>query len=226
MHFESDAAARGRGARHVLLGDGGRGLWHHGREPRRGETTRWRFCATRCRPARCCSSSSPSSSRSRARISIRPVSLVMWLRGALSRTDTLAYIAVQIVGGCLGAIVAHLMFDLEPLQLSQDRPHGPRAVGRRVHRHVRLDRHHSRLRPLQYGGDRAGCRSLHHERLLVHLVHLLRQPGGDHRAGPERYVFGHRAGRRPPASSWPRSRARSWRRRLLGWLFRPGAAAE
>jgi glycerol uptake facilitator-like aquaporin len=47
------------------------------------------------------------------------VSGVMWLRGALSRTDTLAYIAVQIVGGCLGAIVAHLMFDLEPLQLSQ-----------------------------------------------------------------------------------------------------------
>jgi glycerol uptake facilitator-like aquaporin len=47
------------------------------------------------------------------------VSLVLWLRGALSRTDTLAYIAVQIVGGCLGAIVAHLMFDLEPLQLSQ-----------------------------------------------------------------------------------------------------------
>ena len=47
------------------------------------------------------------------------VSLVMWLRGALSRTDTLAYIAVQIVGGCLGAIVAHLMFDLAPLQFSQ-----------------------------------------------------------------------------------------------------------
>jgi glycerol uptake facilitator-like aquaporin len=47
------------------------------------------------------------------------VSLVMWLRGALSRTDALAYIAVQIVGGCLGAIVAHLMFDLEPLQFSQ-----------------------------------------------------------------------------------------------------------
>jgi glycerol uptake facilitator-like aquaporin len=47
------------------------------------------------------------------------VSLVMWLRGALSRTDALAYIAVQIVGGCLGAIVAHLMFDLAPLQFSQ-----------------------------------------------------------------------------------------------------------
>jgi glycerol uptake facilitator-like aquaporin len=44
------------------------------------------------------------------------VSLVMWLRGDLDRATTLAYIAVQIVGGCLGAIVAHLMFGLEPLQ--------------------------------------------------------------------------------------------------------------
>jgi glycerol uptake facilitator-like aquaporin len=44
------------------------------------------------------------------------VSLVMWLRGDLDRATTLAYVAVQIVGGCLGAIAAHLMFGLEPLQ--------------------------------------------------------------------------------------------------------------
>jgi glycerol uptake facilitator-like aquaporin len=47
------------------------------------------------------------------------VSLVMWVRGDLGRGDALIYIAVQIVGGCLGAIVAHLMFSLEPLQFSQ-----------------------------------------------------------------------------------------------------------
>ena len=46
------------------------------------------------------------------------VSLVMWLRGNLDRAATLAYIAVQIVGGCLGAITAHLMFVLEPLQFA------------------------------------------------------------------------------------------------------------
>ena len=45
------------------------------------------------------------------------VSLVMWLRGDLDRATTLAYIAVQIVGGCLGAVAAHLMFGLEPLQI-------------------------------------------------------------------------------------------------------------
>jgi glycerol uptake facilitator-like aquaporin len=47
------------------------------------------------------------------------VSLVMWLRGNLGRADALAYVVVQIAGGCLGALVAHLMFGLEPVQFSQ-----------------------------------------------------------------------------------------------------------
>jgi glycerol uptake facilitator-like aquaporin len=47
------------------------------------------------------------------------VSLVMWLRGDLDRKQAIAYIAVQIVGGCLGAIVAHLMFGMEPVQFSE-----------------------------------------------------------------------------------------------------------
>ena len=46
------------------------------------------------------------------------VTLVMSLRGAIARGPALAYVAVQIVGGCLGAIAAHLMFGLEPVQLS------------------------------------------------------------------------------------------------------------
>jgi glycerol uptake facilitator-like aquaporin len=45
------------------------------------------------------------------------VSLVMLLRGELSKAETLAYIAVQIVGGCIGAVIAHLMFGLDLLQL-------------------------------------------------------------------------------------------------------------
>jgi glycerol uptake facilitator-like aquaporin len=52
------------------------------------------------------------------------VSLVMWLRGDLGRKDAIAYIAVQIVGGYLGAIVAHLMFGLEPVQFAQTTRNG------------------------------------------------------------------------------------------------------
>jgi glycerol uptake facilitator-like aquaporin len=45
------------------------------------------------------------------------VSLVAMLRGELDVRTTLAYIVVQIVGGCLGAVAAHLMFGLDLLQL-------------------------------------------------------------------------------------------------------------
>jgi glycerol uptake facilitator-like aquaporin len=44
------------------------------------------------------------------------VSLVMLLRGELDRRTTLAYVAVQIVGGCVGAVLAHLMFGLDLFQ--------------------------------------------------------------------------------------------------------------
>jgi glycerol uptake facilitator-like aquaporin len=45
------------------------------------------------------------------------VSLVMAIRGEFGASDAVAYIVVQIVGGCLGALFAHLMFGLDPLQL-------------------------------------------------------------------------------------------------------------
>jgi glycerol uptake facilitator-like aquaporin len=45
------------------------------------------------------------------------VSLVMLFRGELDLGTTLAYVAVQIIGGCIGAVLAHLMFGLDLLQL-------------------------------------------------------------------------------------------------------------
>lgn len=46
------------------------------------------------------------------------VTLVMLLKGRIERGPALAYIGVQILGGCAGAVVAHLMFGLDPVQLS------------------------------------------------------------------------------------------------------------
>lgn len=46
------------------------------------------------------------------------VSLVMAIRGELGACEAVAYILVQIVGGCLGALFAHLMFGLDPFKLS------------------------------------------------------------------------------------------------------------
>jgi len=47
------------------------------------------------------------------------VSFAMLLRGSLPRREVLPYAAVQIAGGCLGAIAAHLMFGLEPVQIGE-----------------------------------------------------------------------------------------------------------
>jgi glycerol uptake facilitator-like aquaporin len=44
------------------------------------------------------------------------VTLVATLRGELRGAPALAYVAVQIVGGCAGAVLAHLMFGLDLLQ--------------------------------------------------------------------------------------------------------------
>jgi glycerol uptake facilitator-like aquaporin len=45
------------------------------------------------------------------------VSLVAFLRDEMDWQTTLAYIAAQILGGCLGAILAHLMFGLDLVQV-------------------------------------------------------------------------------------------------------------
>ncbi|MFM9940506.1 MAG: MIP/aquaporin family protein [Hyphomicrobiaceae bacterium] len=46
------------------------------------------------------------------------VSLVMGMRGDLPWSNVLPYTLAQIVGGCLGTVVAHAMFDLPLLQFS------------------------------------------------------------------------------------------------------------
>jgi glycerol uptake facilitator-like aquaporin len=46
------------------------------------------------------------------------VSLVMALRGALPKAELPAYIVAQIIGGVLGTLMAHVMFDLSVLQFS------------------------------------------------------------------------------------------------------------
>lgn len=47
------------------------------------------------------------------------VTLVMWLRGEIRPDAATAYVAAQLAGGMLGVWIAHLMFDLPVLQVSQ-----------------------------------------------------------------------------------------------------------
>ena len=53
------------------------------------------------------------------------VSLAMRVRGALTTGEALGYVALQVVGGVLGTVAAHLMFELAPLALSTNVRTGP-----------------------------------------------------------------------------------------------------
>lgn len=53
------------------------------------------------------------------------VSLVMAWRGAMPLTEVGPYVLAQIIGGCIGTIAAHGMFDLPLLQLSTTARTGP-----------------------------------------------------------------------------------------------------
>ena len=123
------------------------------------------------------------------------VSLAAALRGELDWRSTFAYVVVQIAGGCVGAVLAHLMFGLDLIQLGSTARTGLGQWTRRIHRHVRADRDHSRLRAVQARGSRDRGRALHHLSLLVHCLDLVRQPCGDHCAEFERYVRRDRAAR-------------------------------
>jgi len=53
------------------------------------------------------------------------VSLVMAMRGDLSKSDLLPFVVAQIIGGCLGTMAAHAMFDLPLIQFSTTARTGP-----------------------------------------------------------------------------------------------------
>ena len=53
------------------------------------------------------------------------VSIAFAARGELRRADALAYIAVQVAGALIGVWIAHLMFDLPVLQVSEKMRSGP-----------------------------------------------------------------------------------------------------
>jgi glycerol uptake facilitator-like aquaporin len=53
------------------------------------------------------------------------VSLVMAINGRIRRRELGAYVAAQLVGGCLGTLAAHAMFELPLLQLASTARTGP-----------------------------------------------------------------------------------------------------
>jgi hypothetical protein len=124
------------------------------------------------------------------------VTLAFVFRRELSAAVALAYLAVQVAGAIAGAWLAHLMFDLPVLQLSTKLRSGVGQWFARSGHDLWLGAHDFRMRGAYALRGSLRGRALHHRRLLVHRVDLVRQPGGHARTLFKRHVRGHPTGGR------------------------------
>ncbi len=53
------------------------------------------------------------------------VTLTFWLKKEIASRDAVAYVIIQIIGGILGVLAAHMMFELDILQFSEKVRTGP-----------------------------------------------------------------------------------------------------
>ena len=118
--------------------------------------------------------------------------------GGTSTRDAGVYIVCQIAGGCVGAMVANLMFELAAVNVSTHDRSGSGVLARRARRDVRPPGGDPRRRAFRPRPDR-GVRGrwLHHGGVLVHVVDQLREPGRHHRAHAQQHVRRHRTRKRP-----------------------------
>ena len=125
------------------------------------------------------------------------VTMAFLVRREIDSKTAAAYLVVQIAGGLAGAVLAHAMFDMDLVQVSTQARTGAGqwlAEGVATFGLVATILATLKARPSAVA---AMGRSLHQRRLLVHGLHILRQPGGD--GGPifHRHVQRHCARRRP-----------------------------
>ena len=105
------------------------------------------------------------------------MSLVFALKGELRPGEAVAYATVQVAAAVIGVVAAHLMFEESVLQISSKVRAGPSQWFAEWVATFGL--------VLDHSADAAGQRrrrgdvrgALHHGRLLVHGVDVLRQPG-------------------------------------------------
>ena len=107
------------------------------------------------------------------------VTLVFAARGETAWHDVLPYIAVQCVGGIAGTAIAHLMFDLAPLAIGTTARSGAAQWLAEVGRYIYAVAGDPGRHPACAASGALAGGTDHHGRLLVHIVDLVRQSGGD-----------------------------------------------
>jgi glycerol uptake facilitator-like aquaporin len=123
------------------------------------------------------------------------VSLIMGLRKEHPWREFLPYATAQIVGGCMGTLIAHSMFELPLIEFAIKARTGPAqwfaefvATFGLMITILALSRFRAEAIPVAVG-------PVHHGGLLVHGVHFLRESRRHSRARVDEYLFRHRAGR-------------------------------
>ena len=111
------------------------------------------------------------------------VTLADRVLGGIADRRRVVYVVAQIVGACVGAMVANLMFDLDRGQRVDAHPIVGRALARRGRRDLRPAARDLRRRALGPAASRrVRGRRLHRGGVLVHVVDELREPGRHDRA--------------------------------------------
>jgi len=120
----------------------------------------------------------------------------MGLRKEHPWREFIPYAIAQIIGGCLGTLVAHGMFELPLLEFALKARNGPAqwfaefvATFGLIVTILAVSRFRSEAIPVAVGLYITAA-------LLVHRVDLLRQSGRDDRSRAHRQLCRHRAGRR------------------------------
>ena len=121
------------------------------------------------------------------------VSIVMGITGGLPWREVGPYALAQVIGGCLGTLAAHGMFDLQLFQLAGKARTGPAQWFAEFVATFGLLITILAVVRFRARGDPVRCRALHHRGLLVHGLDLVRQPGGHGRTRPHRHICRHRA---------------------------------
>ncbi len=117
-------------------------------------------------------------------------------QGGLAWAEVPPYIVAQIAGAFVGVAAAHLHVRAAAVLRLASRPGRIGADLQRVRGHVRTAGGDLGLCAFAPRGGAIRGGRLHHGRLLVHGLHVVRQSGGDAGAVGHRYLRGHPARRR------------------------------
>ena len=123
------------------------------------------------------------------------VSLASFLRGDLSLSATAAYVVAQAIGCCLGAALAHAMFELPLIQIATQARSGFGQLLSEMVAAAGLVTSCALL-PVAQGSCVAHTR-MDWCRLLVYSFHVVCKPCDHARSLAERYVLGNRTFGRP-----------------------------